>query len=303
MNPSTHSADDQGARSLLAHEFERHRTYLRGVAYRMLGSMAEAEDALQECWLRLDRRPPEDRTDLRPWLTTVVGRICLDLLRVRRSRRDRGPGLSLPEPIIVAHDSPEAAAVQADSIGIALLVVFETLSPAERLAFVLHDVFGVPFETISLVVGRSRAATRQLASRARRRVRAARVEPDADVAVQRPIVDAFLAASRDGDLERLLALLDPDVVLRIDAGVGAPVPPPISGAEPVAVYLQSNARFFAPHCRPAVVNGGAGIVVGQPGRVIGVVAVAIVGGRIRTVDIVADAAKLTGTHGWLERGG
>ena len=300
-HPSADPGDDQEARSLLAHEFERHRPYLRGVAYRMLGSMAEAEDALQECWLRLDRRPPADRSDLRPWLTTVTGRICLDRLRARRSRSEGGPGPSLPEPIVVPYDSPEAAVVLADSIGIALLIVFETLSPAERLAFVLHDVFGVPFEAIGPMVGRSPAATRQLASRARRRVRAARVEPDADLTVQRPIVDAFLAASRDGDLERLLMLLDPDVVLRIDAGARPLVaPPPMSGAEPVAAYLRSNARFFAPLCTPAVVNGGAGIVVGPPGRVIGVVAIAVVGGRIRAIDIVADPAKLSGVHAWDE---
>jgi RNA polymerase sigma factor (sigma-70 family) len=296
-HPSADPGDDQVARSLLAHEFERHRPYLRGVAYRMLGSMAEAEDALQECWPRLDRRPPDDRSDLRPWLTTVTGRICLDRLRARRSR-DEGPtGLSLPEPIVVAHDSPEAAVVLADSIGIALLIVFETLSPAERLAFVLHDVFGVPFEVIGPMVDRSPTAARQLASRARRRVRAAGVEPDADLAVQRPIVDAFLAASRDGDLGRLLMLLDPEVILRIDTG-GRPqaAPPPMSGAEHVAAYLRSNARFFAPFCRPAMVNGGAGIVVGPPGRVIGVVAFAIVGGRIRAIDIMADPAKLSGVQ-------
>jgi RNA polymerase sigma-70 factor (ECF subfamily) len=292
------SADD---RSRLADEFERQRPYLRRVAYRMLGSMAEAEDALQECWLRLDRRPPADLHDLRPWLTTVLGRICLDHLRSRRARRDR-PGTDIPEPIVVAHDSPEAAVVQADSIGIALLIVFETLSPAERLAFVLHDVFGVPFRDVAPVIGRTPEATRQLASRARRRVRAAGVQPDADLAVQRPIVDAFLAASREGDIGRLLLLLDPGVVLRIDTGDRRQVAPaPMSGAEPVASYLLSNARFFAPLCRPAVVNGGAGIVVGPPGRPIGVVAIAVVGGRIRSIDIVADPAKLSGVDAWHER--
>lgn len=197
--------------------------------------------------------------------------------------------------MVLDYDSPEAAVIQADSIGMALLIVFETLSPAERLAFVLHDVFGVPFGAIGQIVDRSPAAARQLASRARRRVRAARVEPDADLAIQRPIVDAFLAASRTGDLARLLALLDPDVVLRIDAGRRPQVAPgPMAGAEQVAVYLRSNARFFAPLCRPALVNGGAGLVVGPRGRVIGVVAIAIVGGRIRAIDIVADPAKLSG---------
>ena len=283
----------EDGRSLMALEFERHRPYLRGVAYRMLGSMAEAEDALQECWLRLDRRTPSERGDLRPWLTTVTSRICLDVLRARRARREHHAGSWLPEPVVVAYDSPEADAVRADSVGLALLVVLETLNPAERLAFVLHDVFAVSFEELAAVVGRSPEASRQLASRARRRVQAARPEPDADLAVQRRIVDAFLAASREGDFESLLSLLDPDVVLHLDAGDRPQLAQsPVSGARQVAEYLRSGAPLFAPLCRPAIVNGVAGFVVGPPGRLIGVVGVTVVGGRIREVDIVADPGKL-----------
>ena len=198
-----------GAGAQLTDQFEHHRPYLRSVAYRMLGSIADAEDALQESWLRLDRRPPDDARDLRPWLTTVLGRICLDMLRARRSRREDYAGSWLPEPIVVTDRSPESEAVLADLVGLALLVVLETLTPAERLAFVLHDVFGVPFDEIARVVDRSPTAARQLASRARRRVQAARAEPDADLAVQRRVVDAFLAAARSGDFEALLRVLYP----------------------------------------------------------------------------------------------
>ena len=283
----------QDRRSALAHEFERHRPHLRRVAYRMLGSMAEAEDALQECWLRLDRRPPEELGDLRPWLTTVTGRICLDLLRQRRSRREGLAGSWLPEPVVVPYDTPEEDALRADTVGLALLVVLEALNPSERLAFVLHDVFAVPFDQIAPIVGRSPGASRQLASRARRRVRLARPEPDADLAVQRRIVESFLAASRQGDFEALLALLDPDVVLHMDVGDRPQLAqPPVSGARQVAEFLRSGAPLFAPLCRPAIVNGGAGFVVGPSGRTIGVVGLTVLGGRIREVDIVADPAKL-----------
>ena len=283
----------QDRRSAMAHEFERHRPHLRRIGYRMLGSMAEAEDALQECWLRLDRRPPEEPGDLRPWLTTVTGRICLDMLRQRRSRREGLAGSWLPEPVVVPYDTPEEDVVRADSVGLAMLVVLEALSPSERLAFVLHDVFAVPFDQIAPIVGRSPEATRQLASRARRRVRLARPEPDADLAVQRQIVESFLAASRLGDFEALLALLDPDVVLHMDVGDRPQfAQPPVSGARQVAEFLRSGAPVFAPLCRPAIVNGGAGFVVGPSGRPIGVVGLTVVGGRIREVDIVADPAKL-----------
>jgi RNA polymerase sigma factor (sigma-70 family) len=281
------------SRSLLADEFQRHRQYLRAVAYRMLGSETEAEDALQEAWLRLDRRPPDDTSDLRPWLTTVVGRICLDMLRARRSRREDFADSWLPEPVVTADDSPEKDTVMADSVGLALLVVLETLSPAERLAFVLHDVFGVPFEEIAAVVNRSPTAARQLASRARRRVQAAKPEPGADRAVQRRVVDAFLAAARGGDFEALLSMLDPDVVLRTDGGGHGPLArPPVAGAADVAAVLRSRATLFAPLGRRAIVNGVPGLIVGPPGRVIAVVGLTVVGGRIREIDIVGDPAKL-----------
>ena len=280
-------------RSMLAREFERHRPYLLRVAYRMLGSMADSEDALQECWLRLDRRPPQDLADIRPWLTTVIGRICLDMLRARRSGRQQSTPTWLPEPIVVAFDSPEDDAVRADSVGLALLVVLEALSPAERLAFVLHDIFAVPFEEIAPIVDRSPAAARQLASRGRRRVRAVRPEPQADTPIDRGIVAAFLAAARDGEFEDLLELLDPGVTLHIDVGDRPGlVQPPVTGARQVAEFLRSGAPIFAPLCRPALVNGGPGIVVGPPGRVVGVVGLTVVDGRILEVDIVADPAKL-----------
>ena len=281
------------SRVVLAREFERHRSYLRSVAYRMLGSVTEADDALQEAWLRLDRRPPDVADDLRPWLTTVVGRICLDMLRRRRSRREDYAGSWLPEPVVVADDSPEAEAVVADSVGLALLVVLETLTPAERLAFVLHDVFGVSFDEIAGVVDRSPAAARQLASRARRRVQAARAEPDADLADQRRVVDAFLAAARAGDFEALLAVLDPDVVLRTDGGGHGPLArPPVVGRARVGEVLRTQARTFAPLGRPALVNGGPGVIVGPPGRVLAVVGLTVTRGLIREIDIVGDPAKL-----------
>jgi RNA polymerase sigma factor (sigma-70 family) len=281
------------SRARLAGEFELHRPYLRSVAYRMLGSVTEAEDALQECWLRLDRRPPDEAVEIRPWLTTVISRICLDMLRARRSRREDYAGSWLPEPIVVADDSPEEETVLADSVGLALLVVLETLTPAERLAFVLHDVFAVPFEEVATVVDRSPDAARQLASRARRRIRAARPEPDADLPVQRRVVDAFLAAARSGDFEALLSLLDPDIVLRTDGGGHGPLArPPVRGATEVAKVLIAQARFFAPLGRRAVVNGGPGVIVGPPGRVVAVVGLTVSGGRIREIDIIGDRSKL-----------
>jgi RNA polymerase sigma-70 factor (ECF subfamily) len=281
------------ARTLLAHEFDRHRTYLRAVAYRMLGSISEAEDALQEAWLRLDRHPPDETADLRPWLTTVIGRIALDMLRTRRSRREEYGGTWLPEPIVTSEESPEDQAVLADSIGLALLVVLETLTPAERLAFVLHDVFAVPFDDIAPVVDRSPDAARQLASRARRRIRSSAPEPDADLEVQQGVVDAFLAAARGGDFERLLTLLDPGVVLRTDGGGTGPLArPPLEGSGPVLDFLRTGAQSFAPHGRRAVVNGGPGVVVAPAGRVIAVVGMTVTGGRIREIDLIGDPAKL-----------
>ena len=280
----------------LLHEFERHGPFLRAVAYRMLGSVADAEDALQECWLRLDRRAPDETVDLRPWLTTVVSRICLDMLRARRSRREDFAGSWLPEPIVgveASPASPEEESVLADSVGLALLVVLETLTPAERLAFVLHDVFALPFEEIAAVVGRTPVATRQLASRARRRIKLAGPEPDADRAVQRRVVDAFLAAARAGDFAALLSLLDPEVVLRTDGGGRGPLArPPLTGAKQVGEFLRVGAPPFAPLGRPATVNGGPGVIVERGGEVVAVVSITIVGGRIREIDIIGDVAKL-----------
>jgi len=285
--------DRMDRRAELAHEFERQGPYLRGLAYRMLGSIADAEDALQECWLRLDRAQPDDVATIRPWLTTVLGRICLDQLRARRSRREDLGNAWLPEPVVAAYDSPEEDAVRADAVGLALLVVLETLNPAERLAFVLHDVFGVPFDQVASIVGRSPGAARQLASRARRRVRHVPPEPPDRAPADRGIVDSFLAAARGGDFAALLELLDPEVVLRLDVGDGPrPMSGPVSGSRPVADFLRSGAPIFAPLCRPAVVNGGPGLVVGPAGRVVGVVGLTLAGGRIWEIDIVADPAKL-----------
>jgi len=292
---TTPHSDDATRRDWLAEEFERHRGHLRAVGYRMLGSVSEAEDAVQDAWLRLDRGDPGGSDDLRGWLTVVVGRICLDALRRRRSRREQLTGTWLPEPIIrMAHDAgPERDAVMADSVGLALLVVLESLTPAERLSLVLHDVFGVPFDEIAGVVERSPAAARQLASRARRRVRAEAPEPDADLAVQRRAVDAFLAAARDGDFEGLLRVLDPDVVLRVDGGANAPKAlsgPPLVGAEAVARGA-GGFRGAATQAVPVTVNGAAGLLVRFPARSI-VAAFTVVDGRIVEIDIIADPDKL-----------
>lgn len=287
-------------REWLAEEFERHRAHLRGVGYRMLGSVAEADDAVQEAWLRLDRSDPGGSDDLRGWLTVVVGRICLDILRRRKSRREELAGSWLPEPILRAPDDsdPERDSVMADSVGLALLVVLESLTPAERLSFVLHDVFGVPFDEIAPVVERSPAAARQLASRARRRVRAEAPQPDADLAVQRRAVDAFLAASREGDFEGLLRVLDPDVVLRVDGGPNPPrafAQPPLVGAENVARQAMLF-RSSAAEAEPIVVNGTAGLLVRFPARSL-LGAFTVVDGRIAEIYLIADPEKLRGIPG------
>jgi len=293
-------------RDWLTEEFERQRPHLRGVAYRMLGSISEAEDAVQEAWVRLDRRDPGGTDDLRGWLTVVVGRISLDMLRSRRSRREEYAGSWLPEPIVtgLAHESPEQDAVLADSVGLALLVVLDTLSPAERLAFVLHDVFAVPFDEIAGVVGKSPAATRQLASRARRRIHDSAPNPDADLAVQRRVVDAFLAAARAGDFGALLRLLDPDVVFRFDGGGSGPLArPTISGAEAVAREILTAGAPFAPLAEPAIVNGAAGVIVRAAGRPRYVVGFTVVDGRIAAMDLIGDPAKVRGfsdLHGAIE---
>jgi RNA polymerase sigma-70 factor, ECF subfamily len=281
----------------LAEQFEEHRPHLRSVAYRMLGSMSEADDAVQESWLKLSRSDSSKVANLGGWLTTVVGRVCLDMLRSRRSRREDYVGTWLPEPVVsVSVDSdPEQEALLADSVGLALLVVLDCLSPAERLAFVLHDMFGVSFEEIAEIVDRTPAASRQLASRARRRVRGAAPQPDADLAAQRVVVDAFLAAARAGDFEGLVAVLDPEVVFRADRGAAAPLAgPPVKGAAAVAERILERGTRFAPLARPAVVNGAAGAFVAVRGRTIAVVGFTVTGGRIVEIDLVANPEKLVG---------
>lgn len=285
-------------RAWLADEFERQRAHLRGVAYRMLGSVSEAEDAVQEAWVRLDRGDPGGQRDLRGWLTVVVGRICMDMLRTRKSRREDYAGSWLPEPILgeAVTPGPEEQRVLADSVGLAMLVVLETLTPAERLAFVLHDVFGVPFDEIAGVVDRTPAAARQLASRARRRVRSEAPQPDADLAVQRRVVDAFLAAARAGDFEALLRVLDPDVVFRFDFGGAGPLArAPVEGAAAVATTILTEGAPFAGRAEPVVVNGAAGALVRAGGVPRYVIGFTVTGQRIARIDLIADPAKL-GRH-------
>ena len=274
-------------------EFERHRRHLQAVAYRMLGSASEAEDAVQEAWFRLARADTDEVANLGGWLTTVVARVCLDLLRARRARQEDYVGSWLPEPVVGVENGPEDEAVLADSVGLALLVVLDTLTPAERLAFVLHDMFGMPFDEIAPIVDRSEAATRQLASRARRRVRGATPASDPDLREQRRVIDAFLAASRAGDFEALLEVLDPEVVFRLDAGGVAPrARPPVEGAEAVAAQILERGMPFAPYARPAIVNGNAGVIVIPREKPLAVVGFAVVQGRIAEIDVIADPAKL-----------
>jgi len=259
----------------------------------MLGSRTEAEDAVQEAWLRFSRSDAETVENLVGWLTTVVARVSLDMLRSRRARREDYAGSWLPEPIVTIENGPEDEAVLADSVRLALLVVLETLTPVERLAFVLHDMFGMPFEEIAPIVERSEPATRQLASRARRRVRGAAPASDPDLREQRRVVDAFLAASRAGDFQALLEVLDPDVVFRIDVGGVAPAArPPIEGAEAVATQVLQRGSRLAPHARPAVINGTAGVIVVPRERPTAVVGFTVAGGRIVEIDVIADPAKL-----------
>jgi RNA polymerase sigma factor (sigma-70 family) len=283
-------------RDLLAEQFEHHRAHLRAVAYRMLGSVTEAEDAVQESWLRLSRSDTSAVENLGGWLTTVVARVSLDLLRARRVRHEDYIGSWLPEPLVdETADDPEHEAVLADSVGLALLVVLDTLTPAERLAFVLHDMFGMAFDEIAPLVDRTPTAARQLASRARRRVRGAAPVPDPDLEQQRRVVDAFLAASRAGDFDALLEVLDPDVVFRIDAGGVAPrARPPVVGAEAVARQVLARGTRLAPLARPALVNGGAGAIVMVDGRPFAVVGFTVSNGRIAEIDLIADPAKLRG---------
>jgi RNA polymerase sigma factor (sigma-70 family) len=292
-----------------AADFEAHRGHLRSVAYRMLGSLNEADDAVQESWLRLSRADTGDVRDLRAWLTTVVSRVCLDMLRSRATRREESLDVHMPDPIVTrVDDDPAEHAILADSVGIALLVVLDTLPPAERLAFVLHDVFAVPFEQIGPILDRSPAAAKQLASRARHRLRTAPAHPvatsadgvptaassagSADLARQWTVVDAFLAASREGDFEGLLAILDPDIVLRADAGAG-PFGP--SGLTRGARAVIAQSQRFAPlgrFARPVLVNGGPGFLVVRDGEPLALMAVTVQDGRITEMDVLADPARL-----------
>jgi RNA polymerase sigma-70 factor, ECF subfamily len=282
-------------REFLAQEFEEHRTRLRAVAYRMLGSLSEADDAVQETWLRLNRTNADDVENLGGWLTTVVARVSLNMLRSRRSQREEPLDLRMPEPIVDRADGtdPEHEALLADSVGLALLVVLETLNPAERLAFVLHDMFAVPFDEIAPIVDRSPDAARQLASRARRRVQGEAPTPDADVNTQREVLDAFLAAAREGDFEGLLKVLDPDVVLRADRGAasigGSRV---VRGAANVARQAQAFSRLDI-DVRPALVNGAVGTVTLRDGQPFAIAGFTIRNRRIVEMDVFADPERLS----------
>jgi RNA polymerase sigma factor (sigma-70 family) len=279
-------------RDWLADRFEEHRTRLRAVAYRMLGSLSEADDAVQEAWLRLNRTDSDAIENLDAWLTTVVARVSLNMLRARRTRREEPLAGQLPEPILDRADgmNPEHEALLADSVGLALLVVLETLSPPERLAFVLHDMFAVPFDEIGPIVDRSPEAARQLASRARRRVQGEGKVPDADLATQRRVVDAFLAASREGDFEGLVAVLDPEVVLRADFGVAGEARF-VRGARAVAGQALFYSRLGL-DIRPVLVNGAVGAVALRDGEPFSVGAVTVRGGKIVELDFLADPERL-----------
>src|SRR5215475_7065428 len=282
----------------LADRFEEHRAHLRAVAYRMLGSLTEADDAVQDAWLRLSRSGAGGVENLGGWLTTVVARVCLNILRSRTGRREESFGVHVPDPVISPDETPqpEEEALLADSVGLALLVVLDTLAPAERLAFVLHDMFQVPFEEIAPMVGRSPEAARQLASRARRRVRGAEVPtPDPDPARQRDVVDAFFSAARGGDFEALVALLDPGVVLRIDAGASRfAASMVVHGASGVARQAMRGLKtaLQAAHLRPALVGGAAGVVVSIGGQPTAVIGFTITEGKIVEIDAVADPERV-----------
>ena len=278
----------------LAGHFDLLRPHLISVAYSMLGSVSEAEDAVQESWFRLGRADAGSIDDLRAWLTTVVARICLDMLKARQARREDQAGMWLPEPLLAgpADDSPEDRAVIAESIGLALLIVLESLAPPERLAFVLHDIFAVPFENIGQIMDRTPEAARQLASRARRRVQAA-PQPDPDPPAQRRAVDAFLAAAREGDFAGLLEVLAPEVVLRFDPGPGPAAPLEITGAQAVARHILRTAPRFLPHAIPVTVNGTPGALYGTWDQPLCVLGFTVAHGRIAELHLIADRAKLS----------
>ena len=279
----------------LTEGFETNRGRLRAVAYRMLGSLAEADDAVQEAWLRVARADASEVDNLSAWLTTIVARVCLNALRSRNARREEPLDAHVPNPVITSADepNPEDQALLANSVGLALQVVLETLTPAERLAFVLHDTFGLPFEEIAPMVGRSPAAARQLASRARRRVRGADVHsPDRDVARQREVVDAFFAAAHGGDFDALVAVLDPDVVSRIDAGAGALIPSGVlHGAATVARQTLAIASIAAPK-HPVLVNGAAGVVITLGGQPVAVMGFTVSGGKVVEINSIVDPERL-----------
>src|SRR5215207_5365197 len=281
-------------RDWLAQRFQEHRPHLRAVAYRMLGSTSEADDALQEAWLRLSRSNASEIDNLEAWLVTVVGRVALNMLRSRKSRRQEPLDAHLPDPIVDRADGiddPEHEALLADSVGLALLVVLETLTPAERLAYVLHDMFSVPFDEIGAILERSPEAARQLASRGRRRIRSAHTTPDADAAAQQEeVVEAFLAAARDGDFEALVAVLDPDIVERVDTGSGTIVE--VRGALNVARRAKAASQRDGLVGRPALINGAAGWVSVLDGELYAIAALTVRNGRITTMDILLDPARL-----------
>jgi RNA polymerase sigma factor (sigma-70 family) len=278
-------------RDWLAQRFQEHRRRLRAVAYRMLGSTSEADDAVQEAWIRLSRSNASEIDNLEAWLVTVVGRVALNMLRSRKSRREEPLDAHLPDPIVDRADGidPEHEALLADSVGLALLVVLETLTPAERLAYVLHDMFSVPFEEIGAILERSPEAARQLASRGRRRIRSADTTPDADAAAQQEVVAAFLAAARDGDFDALVAVLDPDIVVREDWGSGTIVE--VRGAENVARRAMAVSQLGLVG-GPALINGAAGWVSLLDGELYAIAALTVQGGRITTMDILLDPARL-----------
>jgi RNA polymerase sigma factor (sigma-70 family) len=284
----------------LAEQFEEHRAHLRAVAYRMLGSASEAEDAVQESWIRLGRTDVHDVENLRAWLTTVVARVCLDMLRTRTSRREDPldenveNATHVPDPVITRADrDPESDAMLADSVGLALLVVLETLEPAERLAFVLHDVFGMTFDEIAPIVDRSAVAARQLASRARRRVQSRAPNADRDLRQQRRVIDAFMAAASEGDFERLVAVLDPDIVLRADGGALTGLSRVVRGASAVASQAATFSRSGLSN-QLVLVNGHLGFVSRRPdGRLFAVIGFTIAGGKIVEMDILADPERLS----------